>query len=57
MNQEQIDQYVSGRMDEAEALRFEEYCLSNPEFARQVEYEQRMKAGLAKVASGSTAES
>lgn len=56
MNQEQIDQYVAGRMGEAEALRFEEYCLANPEFARQVEYEQRLKAGLAKVASGSTAE-
>jgi len=56
MNQEQIDQYVAGRMSEAEALAFEEYCLSNPEFARQVEYEQRLKAGLAQVASGSTAE-
>jgi hypothetical protein len=56
MNQEQIEQYVAGHMNEAEALRFEEYCLSNPEFARQVEYEQRLKAGLAQVASGSTAE-
>jgi hypothetical protein len=56
MNQDQIDQYVAGRMSEAEALAFEEYCLLNPEFARQVDYEQRLKAGLAKVASGSTAE-
>ncbi|HYJ40640.1 MAG TPA: hypothetical protein VEW08_07615 [Steroidobacteraceae bacterium] len=56
MNQEQIEQYIAGRMGEAEALAFEEYCLSNPEFARQVEYEQRLKAGLAQVASGSTAE-
>jgi hypothetical protein len=56
MNQEQIDQYVSGRMGKAEALAFEEYCLANPEFGRQVEYEQRLKAGLAQVASGSTAE-
>jgi len=56
MNQEQIDRYVSGRMAEAEALVFEEYCLANPEFARQVEYEQRLKVGIAKVASGSTAE-
>ena len=56
MNQEQIEQYVAGQMSEAEALRFEEYCLSNPKFARQVEYEQRLKAGLAQVASGSTAE-
>jgi hypothetical protein len=56
MNQDQIEQYVAGRMAEAEAQAFEEYCLSNPEFARQVDYEQRLKAGLAQVASGSTAE-
>ena len=56
MNQEQIEKFVAGRMSEAEALAFEEYCLSNPEFARQVDYEQRLKVGLAQVASGSTAE-
>jgi hypothetical protein len=56
MNQEQIALYVAGRMSEAEALVFEDYCLANPEFARQVEYEQRLKSGLAQVASGSTAE-
>jgi hypothetical protein len=56
MNQEKIERYVAGRMGEAEAVAFEDYCLSNPEFARQVEYEQRLKAGLAQVASGSTAE-
>ena len=43
-------------MGEAEARAFEEYCVANPEFARQVEYEQRLKAGLAQVARGSTAE-
>ena len=56
MNQEQIEKFVAGRMSEEEALAFEEYCLSNPEFARQVDYEQRLKAGLAQVAQGSTAE-
>jgi hypothetical protein len=56
MNQLLIEQYVAGTMGEAEAEAFEEYCLSNPEFARQVELEQRLKAGLAQVASGSTAE-
>jgi len=56
MNQEHIEQYISGQMSETEALAFEEYCLSNPEFARQVEYEQRLKVGLTQVASGSTAE-
>jgi hypothetical protein len=56
MNQEQIEKFVAGRMSEEDALAFEEYCLSNPEFARQVDYEQRLKAGLAQVARGSTAE-
>ena len=56
MNQELIDRFVAGRLDEAEAEAFEEYCLANPEFAKQVEYEQRLKAGLALVARGSTAE-
>jgi len=56
MNQEHIERFVAGRLDEAEAEAFEEYCLANPEFARQVEYEQRLKAGMAQVARGSTAE-
>jgi hypothetical protein len=56
MNQELIEQYVAGRLSESEAQAFEDYCLANPEFARQVEYEQRLKAGLTQVASGSTAE-
>jgi hypothetical protein len=56
MNQDQIDQYIAGSMSEADAQAFEEYCLANPEFARQVEYEQRLKSGLAQVARGSTAE-
>ena len=56
MNQDKIDQYIAGSMSEADAQAFEEYCLANPEFARQVEFEQRLKIGLAQVASGSTAE-
>jgi len=56
MNQELIEQYVSGKMSQAQAEAFEEYCVANPEFARQVEFEQRLKAGLVLVASGSTAE-
>ena len=56
MNQEQIDSYVSGRMGESEARAFEDYCVANPEFARQVEFEQRLKSGIAQVASGNTAE-
>ena len=56
MNQDKIDQYIAGSMSEADAQAFEEYCLANPEFARQVEYEQRLKIGLAQVARGSTAE-
>ena len=53
VNQAHIDQYVAGRMGEAEACAFEDYCLANPEFARQVEFEQRLKEGLALVARGS----
>jgi len=56
MNQEQIEQYVAGKMSQAEAEAFEVHCLENPEFAKQVEFEQRLKAGLAQVARGSTAE-
>ena len=56
MDQRQMEQYVSGRMSEADARAFEDYCVANPEFARQVEFEQRLKAGIARVASGNTAE-
>jgi hypothetical protein len=56
MNQQLIEQYVAGKLSEAEADAFEDSCVANPELARQVELEQRLKAGLALVASGSTAE-
>ncbi len=56
MNPQLIEQFVAGRMAEAEAEAFEEFCLVNPEFAKQVEVEQRLKAGLAQVARGSTSE-
>ncbi len=56
MNQESIDRYVAGKMSEPEAVAFEDYCVANPEFAKQVEFEQRLKSGLKIVASGSTAE-
>lgn len=56
MNQSLIEPYVAGRLSEAEAQAFEEYCLAHPEFAKQVEYEQRLKAGIVQVARGSTAE-
>jgi hypothetical protein len=56
MKQELIEQYVAGRLGESEAQAFEEYCVANPEFAKQVEYEQRLKAGIVQVARGSTAE-
>lgn len=56
MNQQLIEQYVAGKLSAADADAFEEYCLANPEFAKQVELEQRLKAGIAQVARGSTAE-
>ena len=56
MNQAQIEQCVSGRLVGREAEEFEAYCVANPEFAKQVEFEQRLRAGIAEVAKGSTAE-
>jgi hypothetical protein len=56
MNQTLIEQYVSKRLGGREAEEFEAYCVANPEFAKQVEFEQRLRAGLAQVAKGSTAE-
>jgi hypothetical protein len=56
MNQQMIEQYLAGRMPETDAVAFEEYCLLNPDFARQVECEQRLKTGLSEVARGSTTE-
>jgi len=56
MNQHLIEQYVAGKLDETAAAAFEEYCLANPEVARQVEFEQRLKSGIEQVSRGSTAE-
>ena len=56
MNQQHIERYVAGKMSEAEAVAFEDACVADPELARQVEFEQRLKAGLRLLASGSTAE-
>ncbi len=56
MNQERIEQYLAGKLGPADAEAFETYCVANPEFARQVEFEQRLRAGMAEVARGSTAE-
>jgi hypothetical protein len=56
MNPGMIEQYVSGKLGEKEAEEFEAYCVANPEFAKQVEYEQRLRAGIAQVARGSTEE-
>ena len=56
MNQQLVEQYVAGKMSEAQAEAFEDFFVANPEVARQVELEQRLKAGLALVASGSTEE-
>lgn len=56
MNQDQIERYIAGKLGPAEAEAFETYCVANPEFARQVEFEQRLREGMAEVARGSTAE-
>jgi hypothetical protein len=56
MNPALIEQYVSGKLGAKEAGEFEAYCVANPEFARQVEFEQRLRAGIVEVAKGSTEE-
>jgi hypothetical protein len=56
MNQDKIEQYVAGRLGKEEAEAFEAYCVANPEFAKQVEFEQRLRDGIREVAAGSTAE-
>jgi hypothetical protein len=56
MNHDRIEQYLSGRLSESEARAFEDHCVEHPEFAKQVELEQRLKAGIAQVARGPTAE-
>jgi hypothetical protein len=54
VNPELIERYVAGQLGEAEAEAFEDYCVANPEFARLVEHEQRLRAGIVQVATGST---
>jgi len=56
MNQEMIEQYVSGRLGSKEAEAFEAYCVIHPEFARQVEFEQRLRAGIQQAGRGPTEE-
>jgi hypothetical protein len=56
MNPALIEQYVSGKLGAKEAEEFEAYCIANPEFAKQVEFEQRLRAGIVEVAKGSTEE-
>ena len=56
MNPALIEQYVSGKLGAKEAEEFEAYCVANPEFAKQVEFEQRLRAGIVEVAKGSTEE-
>ena len=56
MNQALIDKYIGGRLSEKEAEEFEAYCVANPAFAKQVEYEQLLKAGMAQVVRGSNTE-
>jgi hypothetical protein len=56
MNPALIEHYVSGKLGAKEAEEFEAYCVANPEFAKQVEFEQRLRAGIVEVAKGSTEE-
>lgn len=48
-----VEQYVAGAMGDSEADAFEEACLRDPDLARRVEVEQRMKLGFEQVARNS----
>jgi hypothetical protein len=49
-----VADYLANRLSEAEAQAFELYCLNHPEFARHVEREVALKAGIRQVqAAGS----
>jgi hypothetical protein len=56
MNQQLLDRYVAGRLGEKESEEFEEYCLTHPDFARQVEAEQLLRAGVQRVVRESPGE-
>jgi hypothetical protein len=56
MNHDRIEQYLAGRMSESDARAFEDHCVAHPEFAKQVELEQRLKDGITQIARGSTEE-
>lgn len=44
-----VADYLANRLNEAEALAFEHYCLEHPDFARDVERELALKTGLRQV--------
>ncbi len=46
-----IERYVTGRLSDDEAARFEEYFLEHPECAVQVQLAQRLQRGLEAVAA------
>ena len=56
MNQDMIERYVAGRLGKEEAEAFEAFCVANPDFARQVELEQRLREGIREVGAGNSEE-
>lgn len=44
-----IQNYVRGRLNDADATEFEEFFLSNPEIAEQIETAQLMRAGFIEI--------
>src|SRR5688572_19616288 len=48
-DQHWVRRYVAGELNDVESVAFEDFLVAHPDVARQVELEQRMTAGLARV--------
>jgi hypothetical protein len=48
-DQQWVRRYVAGELNDVETVAFEDFIVAHPDVARQVELEQRMTAGLARV--------
>lgn len=55
--QQWVARYVAGKLSDAAAEAFEDFCIAHPDVAAEVALEKKMKAGLAVVAAESRTKS
>jgi hypothetical protein len=48
-DQQWVRRYVAGQLSDVDAVAFEDFIVAHPDVAQQVELEQRMTAGIARV--------